>query len=50
MGKILKYPKMYWRTCGYAELVAVHTTAKGTGKNQERGMKKWETGDEKMGV
>ena len=25
--KILKYPKMYWRTCGYAERVAAHTTA-----------------------
>ena len=36
--EILKYPKMYWRTCRYAELVAVHTTAKGTGKtrNEER--------------
>ena len=46
--KILKYPKMYWRTCGYAELVAAHTTAKGTGKtrneerrNGKREMKKW---------
>ena len=25
--KILKYPKMYWRTYGYAERVAAHTTA-----------------------
>ena len=25
--KILKYPKMYWKTCGYAERVAAHTTA-----------------------
>ena len=25
--KILKYPKMYWITCGYAERVAAHTTA-----------------------
>ena len=25
--KILKYPKMCWRTCGYAERVAAHTTA-----------------------
>ena len=46
--EILKYPKMYWRTCRYAELVAVHTTAKGTGKtrNEERRngkqeIKKW---------
>ena len=46
--KILKYLKMYWRTCRYAELVAAHTTAKGTGKtrneerrNGKREMKKW---------
>ena len=25
--KTLKYPKMYWRTCGYAERAAAHTTA-----------------------